>query len=87
MYEGCFLQTRLSKTLNASIDQKTRLNICFKTCSRAFDTLSRAFKTLDRVFEGLRENQELSRVFEKLGHVFVLETRPTLSQPATILKS
>ena len=32
MYEGCFLQTRLSKTLDVSADQKIRPSICFKTC-------------------------------------------------------
>ena len=56
MYEGCFLQTRLSKTLNVFVDQKTRPSIYFKTCGRAFETLSRAFETLGRVFEDLREN-------------------------------
>ena len=48
MYKGYFLQTRLSKILNVSIDQKTRASICFKTCGRAIETLTRAF-------EGLRE--------------------------------
>ena len=54
--------TRLSKILNVSVNQKTRSNICFKTCSRAFETISRAFETLgrdietlSRVLEGLRE--------------------------------
>ena len=63
MHEGCFLQTRLSKTLNVSVDQKTRPSISFKTCrrtferlSRAFETLGQAFQTLGRAFEGLREN-------------------------------
>ena len=53
MYEGCFLQTRLSKTLNVSIDQNTRPSICFKTFGQAFERLSRAFDTLGRAFEGL----------------------------------
>ena len=56
MYEGCFLQTRFSKTLNVSVDQKTRPGICFKTCGRAFETLGRAFKTLGQAFDDLREN-------------------------------
>ena len=56
MYEGCFLQTRLSKVLNASVDQKTRSGICFKTFGRAFETLGRAYETLSRAFEGLRAN-------------------------------
>ena len=30
-------------------------------------------KTLNRVFEDFRENQKIGRVFEKLGHVFVLQ--------------
>ena len=62
-YEGCFLQTKLSKALNVSVDQKTRPSICSKICggafetlSRAFETLGRAFKTLDLAFEDLREN-------------------------------
>ena len=54
MYEDCFLQTRLSKTLNLSVDQKTRQNICLKTCGGAFERLSWAFKTLNQTFEGLR---------------------------------
>ena len=49
MYEGCFLRARLSKTLNVSIDQKTRPSICFETSVRAFETLGQAF-------EDLREN-------------------------------
>ena len=49
MNEGCFLQTRLSETLNVSVDQKARPKICFKTSGRAF-------KLLDRAFEGLKEN-------------------------------
>ena len=63
MYEGCFLQTRLLKILNVSVDQKTWPSICFKTCgrafemrSRAFETLGQAFETLSQPFEGLREN-------------------------------
>ena len=56
MYEGCFLQTRLSKTYNISIDQKTRPSICFKRYGGAIETLSRTFETLGRDFEGLREN-------------------------------
>ena len=63
MYEDCFLQNRLSETLNVFVDQKTRSSICFKTCgrdveavSRAFETLDRAFKTLGRALEGLRDN-------------------------------
>ena len=47
MYEGCFLQTRLSKTVNVSVDQKTRPSIYFKTCGGAFETLSRAFETFE----------------------------------------
>ena len=63
MYEGCFLQTRLSKTFNVSVDQKIRSTIYLKTCDRAFETLGRtfetlgrAFKTLGRAFEDFREN-------------------------------
>ena len=70
MYESCFLQTRLPKTLNVSVDQKTRMSFCFKTCALAFETLSQAFETLGRAFktlgwasDDLRENQKLGRVF------------------------
>ena len=56
MYEGYFLQTRFSKILNLSIDQKTRPSIWFKTRGRAIETLRQAFETLGRAFEGLREN-------------------------------
>ena len=63
MCEGWFLQTRLSKIVNVSVDQKTQPSICFKKCRRAFEKLSRAFETLGRAFqtlgqgfEGLREN-------------------------------
>ena len=48
MYEGCFLQARLSKTLNVSIDQKTRPSI--------FETSVRDFGTIGQAFEDLREN-------------------------------
>ena len=70
MHEGCFLQTRLSKTINVSVDQKTRPSICFKTCARAFETLGRALKTLGRALEDLRENQKLGREFKNLDRVF-----------------
>ena len=67
MHEGCFLQTRLSNTLNVSVDQKTQPSIRFKTCGWAFETLRRAFKTLDwafetldRAFEDLRETKSSS---------------------------
>ena len=53
MYAGYFLQTRFSKTLNVSIDQKTRPNICFKTHGQAFKTLCRAFQALGQAFEVL----------------------------------
>ena len=56
MYEGCFLQTRLSKTFNVSVDQKIRSTIYLKTCDRAFETLGRTFETLGRAFEDFREN-------------------------------
>ena len=59
----CFLQSRLSKTLNVSVNQKTRLRISFKTCSGVFETLSRPFETL-------------GRVFGKLDRVFVLHYGP-----------
>ena len=36
MYEGCFLQTSLSKTI-VSFDQNTRPSICFKTSDRALE--------------------------------------------------
>ena len=65
---------QIIKTLNMSVDQKTRPSIYFKTCgrtferlSRAFETFDRAFKALGRAFESLRENQKLGREFEKLG--------------------
>ena len=69
-----------------SVDQKTRLSICFKTCGQAFEMLSQAFETLGQVFEGLREKQKPGQVFEKLGQVFVI-TRRMLSQSATIIFS
>ena len=50
MYEG-FLQTMLSKTLNVSVDQKTRPSICFKTCGRSFAKLSWAFETVGQDFK------------------------------------
>ena len=62
-----------------SVDQKTRLSICFKTCGQAFEMLSQAFETLGQVFEGLREKQ-------KPGQVFVI-TRRMLSQSATVIFS
>ena len=61
---------QIIKTLNVSVDQMTRPNICFKTCGRAFERFMRAFETLSRAFEGLRENQKLGLEFEKLGRVF-----------------
>ena len=80
MYEGRFLQTILSKTLNVSVNQKNRSNICFKKCGQALETLSRASEKLGRAFEGLRENQMFGRefeqlewVFEKLHRMFVLQ--------------
>ena len=39
-----------------SVDQKTQLSICFKTCGQAFETLSRAFKTLYQALGDIREN-------------------------------
>ena len=42
-YVGCFLQTKISKTLNVTVDQ-----ICFKTRGRVFQTLKRVFQTLNR---------------------------------------
>ena len=53
-----------------SIDQKTRLSICFKTCGQSFEKASQNFETLGRAFvtpgwdfeilgqafEGLKEN-------------------------------
>ena len=51
-----FLQTRLSKSLNASVVKKTRPCICFKTCDRVLETLSQAFKTLGRAFEDSAES-------------------------------
>ena len=33
MYKGSFLQTRLPKALNLSIDQKIRPSICFEICA------------------------------------------------------
>ena len=78
-YKGCFLQTRLWRAINVSVNQKIRPSICFKTWLRAFERLSRAFKTLGKAFktlnqacEGLRENQKLGQKLEKLGRVFVL---------------
>ena len=91
MYEGCILQTRLSKILNVSADQKTRLSIYFKKCRKAFETLSRAFETLCRGFEGLRENPKLGREFGKFGRVLektrprvCVITWPVLSQSVTV---
>ena len=55
MYEGCFLQTRLSRVLKVTVDQKTRPSICLKTSGRSFLTLIQALETPDQVFEGLRE--------------------------------
>ena len=52
------LQTRLSKVLNVSVDQKTRMRICFKTWSRSFEMLSRAFETLGWAFETLGRGYE-----------------------------
>ena len=56
--QGCFKCMRAAfyrpDYQKLSVDQKTRSNICFKTCGRAFETLSRAFETLGRAFEGLR---------------------------------
>ena len=49
-------QTRLSKILNVSVNQKIRPSICFKTCGRAFETLGRDIETLNRALEVLREN-------------------------------
>ena len=49
-----FFQTRLSKALNVSVDQKTRLSIFFKICSGDFETLRRAFQTLALDFEDLK---------------------------------
>ena len=62
MYEVCFLQTRLSKILNVSVDQKTRPSICFKTRSQAFETLSRAFEILEKT-------NSSDESFKKLGRV------------------
>ena len=62
MYEVCFLQTRLSKILNVSVDQKTRPSICFKTRGQAFETLSRAFEILEKT-------NSSDESFKKLGRV------------------
>ena len=51
MYEGCFLQIRLSKVLNMHIDQNTRVSIYFKTLGRTIENLSRAFESLGQAFE------------------------------------
>ena len=61
MYEGCFIQTRLSKAPKVSVDQKTRPRIYFKTCGWAFETLSQAFETLLRVQE---KTKSLAESFE-----------------------
>ena len=61
MYEVCFLQTRLSKILNVSVDQKTRPSIC-KTRGQAFETLSRAFEILEKT-------NSSDESFKKLGRV------------------
>ena len=60
--KAAFYRPYYQKTLNVSVDQKTR-PICFKTCDRAFEiedqafeTPGQAFKTLGRAFEDLREN-------------------------------
>ena len=63
MYEGCFLQTRVAKTLNISVDLKTRPSFCFTKYGHTFEKLGQAF-------EGLRENSKLGRELEKLGRVF-----------------
>ena len=44
-YVGCFLQTKISKILNVTVDQ-----ICFKARGRVFQTLKRVSETLDRGF-------------------------------------
>ena len=62
-YMKAAFQTRFSKILNMSVDQRIRPTISFKTCdrpietlSRYFETLNRAFKALGQTFEGLKEN-------------------------------
>ena len=77
MYEGYFLQIRLSKTLDVSVDQKTRPSICFKTCSRAFETLSRAFLGFRRKLKAWPS------VWKAWPRVCVI-TRPMLSDSAMI---
>ena len=56
MYECSFLQTRLLKIPNVSVDQKTGLSIYFEKRGRAFETLSQAFETLYQTLEGVRES-------------------------------
>ena len=55
----CFLQTRLSNTLNVSVDQETQSSIYFKTCNQAFEMLSRAFEILA---EFLKHSTKLLRI-------------------------
>ena len=93
MYEGWFLQTKLSKSLYVSVYQKTWPRIFFKTLSRAFETLNRAFKTLSRafetlgrVFEGLRENYKLGQEFGKLGRMFNTAYATPISHGSTFFK-
>ena len=60
--KSAFLQTRLSKILNVSVDQKTRPSICFKTRGQTFETLSRAFEILEKT-------NSSDESFKKLGRV------------------
>ena len=53
---GLLFTEQISKTLNVSVNQKTRQSICLKTCGGAIEMLSHVFETLGRVFQGLREN-------------------------------
>ena len=63
MYEGCFLQTKFLKILNVSVDQKTRLGICLKICSRACEMLRQAFETLA---QALKHSTEILKHLAKL---------------------
>ena len=76
---GLLFTEQISKTLNVSVNQKTRQSICLKTCGGAIEMLSHVFETLGRVFQGLRENLKLSWEFESSTACWRYNTVHTLT--------
>ena len=93
MYEGSFLQTRWTKTLNVSVDQKTRPSICLKICDQcmslwkaqsSFWNTRPSFQYNWSIFwEFKRKVKAQPRVWKARLCACIIR-RPMLSQSATV---